>query len=145
MQYRSGLLKKLRSMDEKHAPETERRAHILIATLRFKDEKARMKAVHGLIELGVEAVDPLVGALADPDEQVWRLAAAALVKIGQPAVQSLIDALYSDNEQTRLLAAGALRKLGRPRQGEPGWNLMWKEYRKLLRYQRENTVQTANH
>lgn len=135
-----GLLKKLRNTDDTlpAKPDGEKRAQFLIAALHIPDEQARMKAVHALIDLGVYAVPLLIQALADPNEQVWRLASVALVKIGQPAVQPLVDVLKSENEQTRLLAAAALHKMNVLSPGTPGWNLMWQEYRKLLRAQRES-------
>jgi HEAT repeat protein len=133
-----GLLKNLRHTDDTPgtSQEGEKRALLLIASLR--DEQAQHRAVLALIALGAVAVVPLIEVLGDKNEQVWRLASVALVKIGQPAVQPLVDALKHDNEQIRLLSAAALHKMNILRPGSTGWNLMWHEYRKLLRHQRKN-------
>ncbi len=137
-----GLLSKLRSTTDTQtkAPDGEKRVQFLIAALSLTDEPTRLKAAHSLIQLGALAVPPLINALGDKNEQVWRLASAALVKIGAPSVNPLVDALKSDNEQIRLLSAAALHKIGTLRPGHAGWSLMWQEYRKLLRYQREQAA-----
>jgi HEAT repeat protein len=136
-----GLLKKLRLQEgdqtQPSQPDSAQRAWLLIGTLRTQDAQSQLTTVRTLIDIGAPAVPLLIEALGDKDEPIWRLASAALVKIGQPAVQPLVDALKHDNEQIRLLAAGTLHKMNALSPGNPGWNLMWQEYRKLLRFQRE--------
>jgi HEAT repeat protein len=135
-------IKRLKIQDEVQPakPTIRRLAATYIDMLRVDDKLVYLKAACSLIEMGDQAVPALIRALGDQDEQVWRLASAALVKIGLPAVNKLVEALEHEDEQIRLLSAAALHKIGRPMQGEPGWNLMWREYRKLLRYQRERGI-----
>lgn len=137
-----GLLRKLRP-DDTQPQADEKHIQLLIAALAVTHESARIRAIHALIDIGAPAVHPLINALGDLDEKVWRLASVALVKIGSAAVEPLVESLQSENEQIRLLSAAALHKIGTLRPGEPGWNLMWQEYRKLLCHQREQTVASS--
>ncbi|MCK8518881.1 HEAT repeat domain-containing protein [Methanoculleus sp. 7T] len=73
---------------------SERDVDGLIEALRSGDSTVRRSAALGLGRLGEwRAVDPLIGALADPVQGVREGAANALVMIGTPAVEPLTDLL----------------------------------------------------
>ncbi len=132
---RSKLLSRLEKDTQPLQEDWLRTLQAAINMLHDGTKENHLKAARALIRLGERAVPALIKTLADEEKQVWCLASAILVKIGDPAIQPLTDALKHENEQIRLLAAGTLHKIGKPSQGEPGWTLMWSEYRKLLRYQ----------
>jgi len=132
---RSKLLNRLEKDTQPFQEDTLRQVQAAINTLHDGNKETHLKAARTLIKIGEQAVPALIKTLADEEKQVWCLASAILVKIGDPAVTPLIEALKHESEQIRLLAAGTLHKIGKPAKGEPGWTLMWAEYRKLLRYQ----------
>jgi HEAT repeat protein len=132
---RSKLLSRLEKETQPLQTNQTHRIQAAINMLHDKDKAVHLNAARALIRIGEPAVPALIKALGDDEKQVWCLASAALVKIGDSAVNPLIEALNHENEQIRLLAAATLYKIGKPAKGEPGWALMWAEYRKLLRYQ----------
>lgn len=132
---RSKLLDRLEKVTQPLQEDHLRMVQVAINMLHDGDKATYLKAARALIKIGGLAIPALIKTLGDDEKQVWCLASAILVKIGDPAVKPLIEALQHESEQIRLLAAGTLHKIGKPAKGEPGWALMWAEYRKLLRYQ----------
>lgn len=109
-----------------------RTLRLLIASLQVENKWSNMQAVKDLINIGKPAVPALIMALEHKNPRVWRLASAALVKIGAEASEELVAALQHESQQVRLLAAAVLKKMNALQPGDPGYEAMWAEYKKLV-------------
>jgi HEAT repeat protein len=89
----------------------ERRIEALIRDLTNRGEGG-LRASTALAEIGLPAVEPLIGALQSLEDEYGRkLAALSLGRIGKPAVQPLIDSLGVIDPQGRMLALQALSSI----------------------------------
>ncbi|MEN6400344.1 MAG: HEAT repeat domain-containing protein [Armatimonadia bacterium] len=90
-----------------------KRAAQLVSKLRAKSSTSRDEVVAQLVELGSEAVPPLLRALAHKDYKVRIAAAEALGKLRDPeAITALIEALSDSSKNVQEAAAEALTRVG---------------------------------
>lgn len=76
------------------------------------EDLLRSPAAEALVQIGREAVPPLIGALATKQYDVRCLGIKALVGIGDAAVPQLLKALQDKNLRVRKFAAEALGEIG---------------------------------
>jgi len=92
----------------------------VMITVLHHDEELRVEAAGALVNIGEQAVEPLIAALNDEHSSVRFLAAGALGDIGdERAVEPLIAALNDEHPYVRKYAAEALGKIGDERAIEP--------------------------
>jgi len=94
----------------------------LIKALRNRKNEVREGAADALVEMGEEAVEPLIKAFGGYSAKNLSFYASILVRIGEPAVQPLIEALLRDRSRIRDVrrqAAMALAEIGDERAVKP--------------------------
>lgn len=88
----------------------------LVAALNDDADEIRQCAALGLAHHPhLQAIVPLIGALASADSMTAHLARHALIAIGAEAVPALIETLQNGEFSARLEAARALAEIGDPR------------------------------
>jgi HEAT repeat protein len=90
----------------------------LLHLLRHRDINTRWMAARNLVDLGEDAVEPLLKRMYDNDESVRMLAIWALGRIGSiKAMGALQRAMYDDSETVQIASRGAIDRIQRLRPG----------------------------
>jgi HEAT repeat protein len=86
----------------------------LLHLLKHRDINTRWMAARNLVDLGDEAVEPLLKRMYDNDESVRMLAIWALGRIGNTkAIGALQRASYDDSETVQIASRGAIDRIQR--------------------------------